>query len=86
MDIGNVIVIPTPTAEPLIAPIVGFEHLCIANATRPPPSRWFFVVSALFVASALRRKPMSKSAPAQNILPYPVRTMHFIRLSTLKRV
>jgi hypothetical protein len=27
---GRVMVIPTPTADPLIAAMVGFEQLCIA--------------------------------------------------------
>lgn len=29
---------PTPTADPLIAAIIGFVHLVMANVTRPPPS------------------------------------------------
>ena len=29
-------VIPTPTAEPCIAAIVGLRHLWMASATRPP--------------------------------------------------
>jgi hypothetical protein len=33
---GRVIVIPTPTAEPLTAAMVGLEQLCIASATLPP--------------------------------------------------
>jgi hypothetical protein len=33
---GRVIVIPTPTAAPLMAAMVGFEQLCIASETLPP--------------------------------------------------
>jgi hypothetical protein len=33
---GRVIVIPTPTAGPLMAAMVGFEQLCIARETLPP--------------------------------------------------
>lgn len=36
MIAGNVIVIPTPTADPCIAAMVGLRHLWIARATRPP--------------------------------------------------
>ena len=33
---GSVMVMPTPTDEPLMATSVGFEQLCIARATLPP--------------------------------------------------
>ena len=33
---GRVMVIPTPTAEPLMAAMVGLEQLCIARETLPP--------------------------------------------------
>lgn len=36
MAAGSVIVMPTPTAEPCIAAIVGFWHRWMAMATRPP--------------------------------------------------
>jgi hypothetical protein len=36
MQAGSVMVIPTPTADPLIAAMVGFEQLCIASETLPP--------------------------------------------------
>ena len=36
MVAGRVIVIPIPTADPLIAAIVGFEHLWMASAALPP--------------------------------------------------
>lgn len=36
---GRVMVMPTPTAEPCIAAIVGLRHRWIARATRPPLER-----------------------------------------------
>lgn len=39
MSIGSVIVTPTPTAAPLIAPMTGLSDLAILSATVPPPSR-----------------------------------------------
>ena len=36
-SIGNVMVMPTPTAGPLIAAIEGFRQLKIASTNRPPP-------------------------------------------------
>ena len=36
-SIGNVMVMPTPTAGPLIAAIDGFRQLKIASTKRPPP-------------------------------------------------
>lgn len=39
MSIANVIVIPTPTAAPFIAAMMGFLHLYAAKATFPPESR-----------------------------------------------
>jgi hypothetical protein len=33
---GSVMVIPTPTADPLMAAMVGFVQLCIASETLPP--------------------------------------------------
>lgn len=35
---GRHMVMPTPTAAPLIAAMVGFEQLCIASETLPPLS------------------------------------------------
>ena len=39
MSIGSVMVTPTPTAAPLIAPITGFVQSKMRNETMPPPSR-----------------------------------------------
>ncbi len=39
MSIGNVIVRPTPTADPLIAPITGLRLSKIRSASTPPASR-----------------------------------------------
>src|SRR3954466_4478419 len=39
MSIGSVIVTPTPTAGPLIAPMTGFLQAKIRSETSPPPSR-----------------------------------------------
>ena len=33
---GSVIVMPTPTSEPLMAAMVGLEQAWIARVTRPP--------------------------------------------------
>ena len=38
-SIGSVIVMPTPTAGPLIAAITGFTHWNSRSEMRPPPSR-----------------------------------------------
>ena len=38
-SIGSVMVMPTPTAGPLMAPITGFNERKIRNETSPPPSR-----------------------------------------------
>ena len=39
MSIGSVIVIPTPTAGPLMAAITGFSDAKIRSDTSPPLSR-----------------------------------------------
>ena len=73
MSIGNVIVTPTPTAAPLIAPITGFLQSKIRRLTIPPPSRgtptsvWMSLPPALNVSP-----PPERSAPAQNPRPAPV--------------
>lgn len=38
-SMGSVIVTPTPTAGPLIAPMTGLSERAIRSATVPPPSR-----------------------------------------------
>lgn len=42
-------VIPTPTAEPLMAAMVGFEQLCIASETLPPLGSTFSQQAFSFV-------------------------------------
>ena len=39
MSIGSVIEMPTPTAEPLIAPITGLVQSKMRSTRTPPPSR-----------------------------------------------
>ena len=39
MSIGSVIVTPTPTAAPLIAPMTGLVQSKMRRLTMPPPSR-----------------------------------------------
>ena len=52
MSIGSVIVMPTPTAGPLIAAITGLTHSKMRSDTMPPPSRGTPAVG-LHVAAAL---------------------------------
>ena len=67
MSIGRVIVTPTPTAAPLIAPMTGFVHSKIRSDTMPPPSRgtptsvWMSLPPLANVSP-----PPPRSAPAQN--------------------
>ena len=85
MSIGKVIVTPTPTAAPLIAPITGFKLSKIRRDTNPPPSRGKRAPSSLIpllappllaVTSLPPRlkvsPPAERSAPAQNARPAPV--------------
>ena len=39
MSIGSCIVMPMPTAAPLMAPITGFRLLKMRSVAMPPPSR-----------------------------------------------
>ena len=73
MSIGNVIVIPTPTAGPLIAAMTGLRLLKMRSETRPPPSRG----TPTDVCTSLPPRPNvspppERSAPAQNPRPRPV--------------
>ena len=70
-------VMPTPTAGPLIAAIEGFRQLKIASTKRPPPrapelantpAPWLPDVSKLAA-------PPDTSAPAQKPRPAPVTMM-----------
>lgn len=67
MSIGSVIVTPTPTAAPLMAPITGFLHSKIRNDTMPPPSRG--TPTSVWMSLPPLEKvspPEPRSAPAQN--------------------
>ena len=72
MSIGSVIVTPTPTAAPLIAPMTGLVHSKIRSDTMPPPSRgtptdvWTSLPPLLNVSP-----PPDRSAPAQKARPAP---------------
>ena len=73
MSIGNVIVTPTPTAAPLIAPITGFFESKIRSASMPPPSRGTPAsVCTSLPPLANVSPPDDRSAPAQNARPAPV--------------
>ena len=74
ISIGRVIVTPTPTAGPIIAPIIGFLLSKIRNETSPPPSRGISLTPATSLPPRLNvSPPIDKSAPAQNALPAPVK-------------
>ena len=73
ISIGSVIVTPTPTAAPLMAPITGFLLSKMRNDTKPPPSR----MTPVFALTSLPplanvSPPPDKSAPAQKARPEPV--------------
>ena len=77
ISIANCIVMPTPTAGPLQAEIIGFKHSNIFSVTLPPPSltpEWDQSISPLseiapFLSDLLSilkvSFPADKSAPAQ---------------------
>ncbi len=72
-SIGSVMVMPTPTAAPLMAAITGFFDSKMRSATRPPPSRCSSIACA---AGPLEWSkvppPLPRSAPAQKARPAPV--------------
>ena len=72
-SIGSVIVMPTPTAGPLMAAITGFFDSKMRSVTRPPPSRCLSMVSGFepLVWSKVPLPP-ERSAPAQKARPAPV--------------
>src|SRR5579859_3389416 len=80
MSIGSVIVIPTPTAGPLMAAITGFKQAATRRLTLPPPSRGTPSMVSAAAPDGWRRSalnvspPPERSAPAQNALPRPVTT------------
>ncbi len=75
MSIGSVIVMPTPTAGPLIAAITGLVHAKIRSATCPPPSRGISCSSVTRSRQSNVLPSAARSAPAQNPRPAPVTTI-----------
>lgn len=71
--------------------MVGLLHLCMANATRPPLLNINTILQLGFGGEYVSRKslalstlssnPISRSEPAQNIRPAPVRTITLTRWS-----
>ena len=72
-SIGRVIVIPTPTAGPLMAAITGLVEAKMRSVTMPPPSRGTSP-SAWRSRQSNVSPPAPRSAPAQNARPSPVTT------------
>ena len=73
MSIGKVMVMPTPTAGPLIAAMIGFFDSKMRSDTSPPPSRCVSNVSARPCAVLSKvSPPVLRSAPAQKPRPAPV--------------
>ena len=64
-SIGSVIVAPTPTAGPLIAPITGLVELKIRSVNWPPLSRGTVSVERPRARASNVSPPASRSAPAQ---------------------
>ena len=76
-SIGSVIVSPTPTADPLMAPITGLRESKIRSTAMPPPSRGARGGGPSSAAPARLSRlkvsaPLLRSAPAQNARPAPV--------------
>ena len=79
MSIASVIVMPTPTAGPLIAAITGLVQRKIRSVRIPPPSRGTSVPLSSAISPRPCRllqsnvsPPASRSAPAQKPRPSPV--------------
>ena len=75
MSIGSVMVMPTPTAGPLMAAITGFSDSKMRSVSRPPPSRGTPDVGSRVAPCASVSKvapPPDRSAPAQKPRPAPV--------------
>ena len=68
MSIGSVMVMPTPTAGPLIAAITGLVDAKIRSVTCPPPSRDLGAPACRSRQSNVLPPP-PRSAPAQKPLP-----------------
>lgn len=60
---GRVIVIPTPTAEPCIAAMVGLRQRWIARAMRPP----LFIISAGLFVVGMRWATYPGIPPGQSV-------------------
>ena len=73
MSIGRHMVMPTPTAAPLIAATIGFRQLKIASEIESPGSRFCDAVPSFQTLKA--SLPPEISAPAQKARPAPVTTM-----------
>ena len=74
-SIGRVMVAPTPTAAPLIAPITGLRESKMRNVSIPPPSRGTpDEPTTSLPPRANVSPPRPRSAPAQNARPAPVTT------------
>ena len=77
---GSVMVAPTPTAGPLMAPITGLVHWKMRRVRRPPSSRWGRrgppppPVAGLPASTSKLSPPLWRSAPAQKPRPRPVTT------------
>ncbi|HZN87679.1 MAG TPA: hypothetical protein VFB44_01770 [Thermoleophilaceae bacterium] len=71
-SIGRVIVIPTPTAGPLIAATTGFVDSKMRRLTRPPVSRGTRPPSSCRSRQSKVPAPPPRSAPAQKPRPAPV--------------
>src|SRR6478609_9424252 len=73
ISIGKVMVMPTPTAGPLIAAIDGFRQLKIASINRPPPGLGLANTPAPWLPEVSKlAAPPETSAPAQKARPAPV--------------
>ena len=70
---GRHIVMPTPTAAPLIAATIGFRQLKIAKVIESPASRFCGLLPSFHTWKA--PLPPEMSAPAQKARPAPVTTM-----------
>ena len=76
MSIGNVIVTPTPTAAPLIAPMTGLVRLEDPQRQHAPAvARHAAARSASVLPTVNVSPPADRSAPAQNARPSPSRSL-----------
>ncbi len=73
MSIGRHMVMPTPTAAPLIAATIGFRQLWIASVIDSLGSRFTGLLPSFHTLKA--SLPPEMSAPAQKARPAPVMTI-----------